>query len=191
MYGVDIVEKILVLGKNNLIARKLIIMLERNNFDVVTIDEKNLSDKNSYTKYLSNVEIIYSFLGPMDVDLYFEALFESINDCRINLRKFIMCSTAGVDKELENPIDYPKVKDVKEYLNEQRYAIKIVDEYEIPYTILRPVELVENTFGKTYLYEEGQLMPAGKVSTAAVAKVAYDALQHHKYNNASIGIVEK
>lgn len=36
-------------------------MLERNNFDVVTIDEKNLSDKNSYTKYLSNVEIIYSF----------------------------------------------------------------------------------------------------------------------------------
>ncbi|MCK8624633.1 SDR family oxidoreductase [Apilactobacillus sp. M161] len=184
-------KKILVLGKNNLIAQKLIQILIKNNFDVITMNEQNLSDKNSYSNYLSDVDVIYSFLGPMDVDLCFEALFESINEGNINLRKFIMCSTAGVDKELDKPIKYPNVKDVKEYLNEQRYAIKIVDEYEIPYTILRPVELVDTAFGKVFLYKEGETMPAGKVSTDIVSKIAYDVLQNGQYENTSIGIVEK
>jgi uncharacterized protein YbjT (DUF2867 family) len=67
---------------------------------------------------------------------------------------------------------YPEITDVKEYLNQQRYAAKLVDEAEFPYTILRPVTLSDEANRAPQIIKEGAAVPAGTVPRETVAQVA-------------------
>jgi len=65
-----------------------------------------------------------------------------------------------------------------EILPQQRYAAKLVDAAEFPYTILRPVTLTTEVAQDPQIIKEGEPVPAGTVSQATVAQVAVDLLKN-------------
>jgi hypothetical protein len=145
----------------------------------------------SYKTVLDDVNIIYSFLGPWDVDLALEALCQALDQANPPLKQFIILSTAGIDREMPDNTIYPGIDNTKEYLNQQRYAVKLVDEYEIPYTVLRPVTIVDtDPVGPLQIVDEGHPMEMGQVSVANVAQVAGKIVQNQCFINQSIGLIE-
>ncbi|WP_255552514.1 NAD(P)H-binding protein [Lactobacillus sp. Sy-1] len=187
-------KTVLILGSQKPIARIAIEELSRHkDLRLIEIDDEqvDVTYEKLYLPFISEVNFVLSFLGPMDVDLAFEGLFDAIRSSQVKIEDFVMLSTAGIDNEVEGTMKYPDdVKDVDEYLKQQRYAIKVVDEAEIPYTILRPATLVYQAEGELQIYDEGQPMPAGIVSRETVAQVAVSAITSHQYVNQSIGLVQ-
>lgn len=142
----------------------------------------------TYEPVLQDRPVIFSALTGMDVDWAFEALFETQYRQQLPLTRFVMLSTAGVDQEVNGKLTYPGITDVKEYLNQQRYAAKQVDEAEFPYTILRPVTLIDGPATSPKIIAEGQPVPAGSVSRETVARVAVELLKvgGHDYQSLAI-----
>ena len=120
-----------------------------------------------------------------------EAIVEALDQVNPSLQQFVMLSTAGIDNELLGTVVYPGVENNKEYLNQQRYAAKLVDEYEIPYTILRPVRIVDDSVGKLEVIDEGENMDYGEVSADSVAKIAAQVVEYQQFVNQSVGLIER
>ena len=137
----------------------------------------DLTQEATYTAALQDQPIIFSALTGMDVDLAFEALFDAQYHQRLTFQRFVMLSTAGVDQEVTGDLAYPGITDVAEYLKQQRYAAKLVDEAEFPYTILRHVTLADSPLRDPQIIKEGAAVPAGTVSRETVAQVAVSLLQ--------------
>jgi len=156
----------------------------------VTEFSGDLATEETYVAPLQDSPIIFSALSGMDVDLAFEALFDAQYHQRLQLTRFVMLSTAGVDQEVTGDLTYPGIDNVKEYLNQQRYAAKLVDEAEFPYTILRPVTLTAEAGTKPQIIKEGEPVPAGNVSRETVAQVAVDLLQNGGYDYQSLAICQ-
>ncbi|WP_061776184.1 NAD(P)-binding oxidoreductase [Levilactobacillus senmaizukei] len=148
----------------------------------------DLTKEAAYNKGLQDNPVVVSTLVGMDVDLVFEALFDAQYHQRLTLQRFVMLSTAGVDQEVSGQLDYPDISDVKEYLNQQRYAAKLVDEAEFPYTILRPVTLNDDAVGQAKIIREGETVPAGFVSRETVAQIAVKIAQTGGYDYQSLAI---
>jgi uncharacterized protein YbjT (DUF2867 family) len=156
--------------------------------DQVTEFTGDLTKEASYQEALKDQPIIFSALTGMDVDLAFEALFDAQYHQRLQLTRFVMLSTAGVDQEVTGELDYPGITDVKEYLNQQRYAAKLVDEAEFPYTILRPITLTDDPATTPKIIKEGEAVPAGYVSRETVATVATQIVINGGYDYQSLAI---
>lgn len=142
----------------------------------------------TYGPALQDTPRIFSALTGTDVDWAFEELFDAQYHQQLPLARFVMLSTAGVDQEVTGTLVYPDIPDVKEYLNQQRYAAKLVDEAEFPYTILRPVTLVDEPATVPTIIDEGQPVPAGHVSRETVAGVAADLLINGGHDYQSLAI---
>lgn len=69
-----------------------------------------------------------------------------------------------------------------------QYAVKMIDEFEIPYTIIRALPLGDHG-GPVKVIDEGEKMTDGQVGVQAAAEVILTALSSTKYRNQSIGIV--
>ncbi|WP_407889951.1 NAD(P)-binding oxidoreductase [Levilactobacillus sp. N40-8-2] len=156
--------------------------------DQVTAFTGDLTKEATYQEVLKGQPIIFSALTGMDVDLAFEALFDAQYHQQLQLTRFVMLSTAGVDQEVTGELDYPGITDVKEYLNQQRYAAKLVDEAEFPYTILRPVTLTTDPETTPKIIKEGAVVPAGHVSRETVATVASQIVINGGYDYQSLAI---
>lgn len=154
----------------------------------VTAISGDLTREATYVAALQDQPVIFSALTGMDVDLAFEALFDAQYHQQLPLSRFVMLSTAGVDQEVTGELTYPDITDVKEYLNQQRYAAKLVDEAEFPYTILRPVTLTDGPAQTPKVIKEGAAVPAGTVSRETVARVAVDLLENGGYDYQSLAI---
>ncbi|EHO45332.1 NAD(P)-binding oxidoreductase [Lentilactobacillus kisonensis] len=138
---------------------------------------------------MQGVDWILTALGPNDVDLDFEALFDGIDDVQPPISHFVMLSYAGVDDELPVQPSYENVKNLTEFIKQQRYAIKIVDESEIPYSIIRVPKLIDRANSKYQLFNEGEAMPNGEVSNEAVARLVLAAFKDNQLINRSVGII--
>lgn len=154
----------------------------------ITELQGDLTKEATYGPALQDQPVIFSALAGMDVDLAFEALFDAQYHQRLQLTRFVMLSTAGVDQEVTGTLTYPGITDVKEYLNQQRYAAKLVDEAEFPYTILRPVTLTDAAGTTPKIIKEGSPVPAGTVSRETVVQVAVDLLQNGGADYQSLAI---
>lgn len=154
----------------------------------VTDISGDLHQADTYVAALQDKPIIFSALTGADVDWAFEELFDAQYHHQLPLTRFVMLSTAGVDKEVTGDLDYGDISDVPEYLNQQRYAAKLVDEAEFPYTILRPVTLVDGPATPAKIIDEGQPVPAGTVSRETVAQVAVDLLVNGGHDYQSLAI---
>lgn len=148
----------------------------------------DLTQETTYQEVLQDQPTIFSALTGMDVDLAFEALFDAQYHQQLPLTRFVMLSTAGVDNEVTGDLDFTGIADVKEYLNQQRYAAKLVDEAEFPYTILRPVTLTTAPATAPQIIAEGAAVPAGHVSRETVATVATSILIKGGYDYQSLAI---
>ncbi|WP_429971743.1 NAD(P)H-binding protein [Fructilactobacillus sp. Tb1] len=181
-------KSILLIGNNA--AEKLTAQQLQNNYKVTEISSGDYTKEETYQNLPKDLTIMASFVGPMDVDLVMEAFFDAVRHQHIKLEKTIMVSTAGIDNEVDGELDYPGVTDVTEYLREQRYAIKIIDEEEIPYTIFRPVNVINSKAGTPKLINEGEKVPVGNVSHETIAKFVVAAITENKFKNQSIALIE-
>ncbi|QMU08647.1 SDR family oxidoreductase [Levilactobacillus suantsaii] len=156
--------------------------------DQVTDLTGDLHKAVTYGPALQDTPIVFSALSGMDVDWALEALFDTQYRQQLPLTRVVLLSTAGVDQEVVGDLNYPGIDDVTEYLKQQRYAAKLVDEAEFPYTILRPVTLSAGPATTPKIIAEGQPVPAGNVSRETVVQVAVDLLQHGGHDYQSLAI---
>jgi uncharacterized protein YbjT (DUF2867 family) len=142
----------------------------------------------TYLPALADVDTIYSDFTGLDVDWKLEAVFEALRQRRQSVRT-VMRSVAGVDGEVTGELTYPGIDDPKTYLKQQRYGIKIVDEAELPYTVLRPV--LDNVAGsdQVQLINEGEPVPVRPVTEAALAQVVVDELVSAAHVNQSLAVI--
>lgn len=183
-------KTVLILGATNPVTHQVANNLKQQGISVVIYNE----DPKSIAKYqavLTTHEIttVLCTYGPMDVDWYVESFYEALRLNHQSIDHFILLSVIGVNNEQEEPLQYEGVTDQREYLLQQQYAIKVVDEAEMPYTIIRQSRVVIGAPKPYQLYWEGQVMPVGTVTEGTVAAICTDAILHHHYVNESIGIM--
>lgn len=183
-------KKILIIGNFHQLGQKVYDKLS-NQYEVNLLDGIDFEDVSAYADNLEGVNVIYTFLGPHDVDLQISAVIQALDRVNPPLEQFIMLSTAGIDNELTEEVTYPDVDNNREYLNQQRYAVKLVDEYEIPYTILRPVKIIDDLSGELDIIDEGISMQYGHVSADSVANTAAKVVEYGQFINQSIGLIER
>lgn len=183
-------KKVLIIGNFHQLGQKVYDKLS-NQYEVNLLDGIDFEDVSAYADNLEGVNVIYTFLGPHDVDLQISAVIQALDRINPPLEQFIMLSTAGIDNELTEEVTYPDVDNIREYLNQQRYAVKLVDEYEIPYTILRPVKIIDDLSGELDIIDEGISMQYGHVSADNVANTAAKVVEYGQFINQSIGLIER
>lgn len=186
----------LILGSSQPIAQ--LVSEQLPGFEVVRFSEIATDDAEfhgdarkaaTYIEAIQNIDVIYSDFIGMDVDWKIEAVFETLRQAGKQVRT-VMRSVAGVDGEVIGGLHYPEITDTEEFLKQQRYAIKIVDEAEMPYTILRPI-IDDNGSTAVTLINEGLPVPAKPITSAAFAKVAAAEIVHGKHLNQSIAVIGK
>lgn len=142
----------------------------------------------TYLPALADVDTVYSDFTGLDVDWKLEAVFEALRQRHQSVRT-VMRSVAGVDDELTGKLTYPEIDDPKTYLKQQRYGIKIVDEAEHPYTVLRPVLDDANGSNQFQLINEGEPVPVRPVTEVALAQVVVDELVSATHVNQSLAVI--
>lgn len=103
--------------------------------------------------------------------------------------KIVMLSIPGTadDASLEQ-VEKWYGKSARTMVMMHQYAVKMIDEFEIPYTIVRiPPLTVANT--ETKITAEGQVMDGGKVGIDQLVLLLQTVLKTNRYLNQSIGIV--
>ncbi len=103
-------------------------------------------------------------------------------------RKIVMLSMAGTADDADvNQLKKWYGKGAQEYLWAHQYAVKMIDEFELPYTIVRALPIVETT-AKAKITAEGQAITGTGVSDRALAKVLGQILDSDQYDGQSIGV---
>lgn len=144
----------------------------------------------TYLPAVADVDIIYSDFTGMDVDWKLEAVFAALRQQQQQVRT-VMRSVAGIDQEVVGSLGYPEIDDTDEFLKQQRYGIKIVDEAEMPYTILRPIIDDQTGDSQVQLINEGKPVPVKPITGAAFAQVVVDEIQNGTHVNQSIAVIGK
>ena len=103
--------------------------------------------------------------------------------------KIIMLSIPGTadDASLEQ-VEKWYGKDARSMIMAHQYAIKMIDEFEIPYTIVRipPLTLMNTSVS---VVGEGQPMTGDKLGINQLVSIFQTVLETNRYLNQSIGIV--
>ncbi|GAX04461.1 hypothetical protein IWT140_02099 [Secundilactobacillus pentosiphilus] len=144
----------------------------------------------TYMAAVKGVDVIYSDFIGMDVDWKLEAVFTALRKQQQTVRT-VMRSVAGIDQEVDGPLTYPGITNVKDFLKQQRYGIKIVDEAEMPYTVLRPIIDDQNGASEVSLVNEGQPVANKPVSAAAFAQVVAKEIKYGTHVNQSVAVMAK
>jgi hypothetical protein len=103
--------------------------------------------------------------------------------------KIIMLSIPGTadDASLEQ-VEKWYGKNARSMIMSHQYAIKMIDEFEIPYTIIRiPPLVTDDTSAK--IIAEGQQMSGDQLGINQLIPVLQTAIETNHYLNQSIGIV--
>lgn len=167
--------KILVAGLDRKVSKEA--LSDKTQFEVVNKIENG------------NYDVLYIDMIHIGMDEEFEQLVDRIEDEKIKIRKIVFLATAGMDKEI-SPEWLGDGRQVKELILEVQYVAKLVDETEIPYTILRPVE-VQNEVQEVEIIAEGEKIVNVKVSQKGLEDLIKQAILTNNYLNQSIGIVNK
>ncbi|EEI72756.1 NAD(P)-binding oxidoreductase [Lentilactobacillus hilgardii] len=183
-------KKLLILNQHSPVVSELLPLLDESDEISYRIFQGNIQSAGDYVTALRGVDWLLSALGPEDVDLDFEELFDAIDQAAPKIQHFVMLSYAGIDDELKSPMVFPEVKNRQEFIKQQRYAIKIVDESEIPYSIIRMSSLMDGKRSDYQLFNEGNKMSVGSVSAKNVADLIFDAFVNQKLINHSVGIMD-
>ncbi|MBM6585947.1 NAD(P)H-binding protein [Pediococcus acidilactici] len=136
---------------------------------------------------MGSYDVLYVDLLHLGMDEEFETVVDRLEEQQLQVNKIVFLATAGMDNEIDPT--WIEVQDVKELMLEVKYVAKLVDETELPYTIIRPVEAkseVQNQGAETT--PEGQPIPTAVVSERAVTKLVKQAILTEEYQNQSVGI---
>lgn len=102
--------------------------------------------------------------------------------------KIVMLSLAGTaDDASEQQLRQWYGKQAMQFVFAYQYAIKMIDEFELPYTIIRSIPLSEKEI-PTQTVTEGEPLTGEKVGINQVAQVIERAVTTDEFKNQSIGI---
>lgn len=177
---------ILAIGTERVISKKVLEELkQKSDFSVIISTPKQVKNIVAI-----NYDVMYVDMLHLGMDEEFEGIIDQIEAGEIKANKIIFLATAGMDKEI-NP-NWIEVQDLKELLLEVKYVAKLVDETELPYTILRPVEVSDEVQNVALnIIPEGEKISVVRVSEANLRTVIIDAITTNNYINQSIGISNK
>ncbi|MCT1177249.1 saccharopine dehydrogenase [Pediococcus pentosaceus] len=177
---------ILAIGTERVISKKVLEELkQKSDFSVIICTPKQVKNIAAI-----NYDVMYVDMLHLGMDEEFEGIIDQIEAGEIKANKIIFLATAGMDKEI-NP-NWIEVQDLKELLLEVKYVAKLVDETELPYTILRPVEVSDEVQNVALnIIPEGEKISVVRVSEANLRTVIIDAITTNNYINQSIGISNK
>lgn len=123
---------------------------------------------------------------PVDEQVY--ELVELIDQQAVSPRKIVMLSMAGTADDANNDQlkSWYGPRAVEMALNHQ-FAIKMIDELEFPYVIVRTLPLVNQTTALK-IVPEGRLLTGEKIGMPQAIQVLIQAINTDQYRNQSIGI---
>lgn len=123
-------------------------------------------------------------------DLGVRNLVAAVDANPVAPQKIVMLSPAGTadDADLDQLISWYGAT-APTLLGDALYAVKMVDELELPYTVIRTLPVVRQGGGQK-LSPEGEPMQGQATNQAALAHLFGTALQTAQYQNQSIGLGE-
>lgn len=123
---------------------------------------------------------------PVDQDVY--DLVDLIDDSHEVPKKIVMLSIAGTaDDATKVQLESWYGKPALDTVLAHQYAIKMIDELEFPYVIVRSLPIVPRETGLK-IVDEGQPLTGQSVGLNQAAQVLKEALATDRYRNQSIGI---
>lgn len=103
--------------------------------------------------------------------------------------KIIMLSIPGTaDDASTEQVEKWYGKDARSMIMMHQYAVKMIDEFEIPYTVVRIPPLVDAETAAEVL-AEGQSMTGGKLGLNQLVENMQRVIETDRYLNQSIGII--
>jgi hypothetical protein len=139
---------------------------------------------------LQQDDILLWLPNDSDVDQQVFGLIDTIDGKQIKLSKIVMLSIAGVNGEVEEPrLQQWWGSDYQNLVLDYQYAIKMIDELELPYTIVRTTPIVINAT-TAVISNEGTGINGDRIGQSQLAEVLSEACQPNRYLNQSIGISE-
>jgi hypothetical protein len=178
--------KILAIGTERVVSKKILEKLNQKPDFSVIISESTQAEKIVDGSY----DVMYVDLLHIGMDEEFEVIVDQIENGTIKVNKIVFLATAGMDNEIDP--QWLEVQDLKELLLEVKYVAKLVDETELPYTILRPVEVQNEVQEDGFdIIAEGQQITDAKISEDALGQAVLEAIVTNNYINQSIGISSK
>lgn len=127
--------------------------------------------------------------APVDEEV--QALAAQIDQAVFTPQKIVMLSMVGTaDDATPEQVQRWYGKGAQEYLWAHQYAIKMIDELELPYTVIRSLPLT-TTASPAVITSEGQAVTGKGVSEETLAGVIEQVLLTDRYRNQSIGISAK
>lgn len=122
------------------------------------------------------------------VDLEVAELVRQLDQNRVQPAKIVMKSVAGTadDASMDQLSDWYG-EEARNLVMDHLYAIKMIDELEFPYTIVRSLPLTNESVDRHPL-AEGEPFSGQQSNVDAVAQLLADAVELKKFQNQSIGI---
>lgn len=103
-------------------------------------------------------------------------------------QRILMVAVAGVNEEVESELLQKWYgKEAQQLILGQQYAIKMIDELELPYTIVRVAPLTQKAT-QIIVTKEGQKFAGKEVQTDLVADYLAQIIESNREINVSIGL---
>ena len=119
-----------------------------------------------------------------------EKLVQWVDQAPAKVKKIVMLAPAGTaDDATVDQLTVWYGQKAQQLMLDGLYAVKMVDELEFPYTVIRVLPLTkQKVAGK--IYREGQTLLGQVTPQDTLVKVFVEALTTDKYLNQSIGIAD-
>ncbi|KIS03379.1 NAD(P)H-binding protein [Paucilactobacillus wasatchensis] len=122
----------------------------------------------------------------VDEDVF--ALVDAIDRRQLAPHKIVMLAVAGINDE----VDTAKLKqqlgsNFADKINAFQYATKMLDELEVPYTLIRATKIVADKT-PSVITNEGEPVRGDQIGVAGVADLVMIAATTDRYLNQSVGI---
>ncbi|WP_295728714.1 saccharopine dehydrogenase related protein [uncultured Limosilactobacillus sp.] len=122
------------------------------------------------------------------VDLSVEQLVHLLDQSPVTPAKIVMKSIVGTaDDATDEQVKRWYGEKAQTLVLDHLYAIKMIDELEYPYTIVRTLPLTEHQINRSII-PEGQPFSGDQSNLDAVSRVIFQAIVTDDYRNQSIGI---
>lgn len=171
---------------------------------VIVVSSTQTQIVNSLKSLLPNIVTRQSFPGKLmqpttvcwlpdlhdHVDNQVQELVDMVDASPVKPLKIVMLSMVGTADDVTTE----QLRNLygKEAVNLQYaflYAIKMVDELELPYTIVRTLPLIDNKQLTSRVLAEGQEIVGKQTKISDLTKVIVKAIQLNSYLNQSVAVV--
>jgi len=127
-------------------------------------------------------------IATVDEDVF--NLVDAIDQHKITPTKIVMLAVAGINDEV-NPekLEQRFGHQFGDTILAYQYAVKMIDELELPYTIIRAAQVVADKT-TSVISNEGQPVQGTKIGAAVLVDLIVSAALTDQYLNQSIGIAD-